>query len=1224
MNVLNANKYVLRITTDGSGCMKKRFLILIFLLALTVFTLSACGTFAEDKRIISVEIESFANYSLYQGDELNLTGAKLRVYYDDNSVEVIDIEREMLSGYDKNKVGTQTVRITCGAVSETAEINVLPLEIQSIELYAAPNNFSVVQGGELDVSGIAIKINYQNKFVILEKITRGMIKGYSASLQPGDHTVTIEYSGFTVPITLTVIEKSIVSISVKTVPDKRQYFQNEETLLPQGLAITVLYDNGSYEDITYSDVIASRFAFSYNFSAVIPASPVTVTYLGEFTAKFTVAVTYPVCTRMAFETVDPQGNKKYTYPVSYSGRSITTLVEGDSINWATGSAHLFFDDGSEMDVALNDSNIYVLMQNPARPTELLDVKSQVYHTPGNFILNIRYANSSFTTPLYVEVHAKTAEEMLLYNTDIITSIDYVEGDTVKIDPIKYNIRYDNGTYLFDYEDKSLWRHLSLVMLSEGSTVVCSYNALNEGRQTISVVSEGVTASIVVNVKPLTVNEIMLTEPTNNYVKKGATAVDLSGGGLYVKYNNNTSSSIGLSFDMVKYYKGTNVSEENRVESFTETGEYTVLITYGDLTAGYIVTASEALPTSIAVKDLPSSAPVFSDFSDIDFNSIKLLVYYEDQGAPTEISANEVELYSYEGNVTGEQTLVFRYFGKTAEYRINVIGRVVNSIEVQAGFAGKTLYAPGETYTPEGLRVIRRFSDGTTSTKEFSGYEVSGNTLWSFILPEDMNTLGDKVVIIRYLGADVKDIELPITVGGEVLSISFNASDADNAKRLNTESRLLVTKNQDINTTGLYIDVLYAGLNEAIRIPLLSGYVSYDKNYDSPNPTRELTISYGGKEAKIEIETVERVLVGIEITENPDCLVYVNGQPLNLKGGYITRTYNDGTQDIVSMDRGDITNDYIENIFDNIVGTADISYKQTVTFTMDGVSTAPERALEITTFKKTGANADITYSDTVSFYGNVKTPRINIYPKIQGFEAPLFELFYKVNGEWVKERPSIPGRYPLRVSVIENEYYLGGDIEEQSLIIIQKIIEIRANNATKFYSEEDPTFTYWTEGDTIVDGVTVNNVLIYNDGVQDKIEIRLVREPGENVQYTATNTLKPYKIRYELVDGDNQNSRYIIQFVEGDFTIAQMTITETLNFSGVNGLVADGTQKFVSVSYVRNGANVLIPASDIIYYNNSTGEKLESAPWVPGTYRAEVSGNYNVEGVREVVFTINER
>ena len=63
-----------------------------------------------------------------------------------------------------------------------------------------------------------------------------------------------------------VLPKTVIKISVKTLPIDRQYFVGDNVQLdPSGLVVHRMYDNGSEDDIAYDDH-PEEFSFNYDFS----------------------------------------------------------------------------------------------------------------------------------------------------------------------------------------------------------------------------------------------------------------------------------------------------------------------------------------------------------------------------------------------------------------------------------------------------------------------------------------------------------------------------------------------------------------------------------------------------------------------------------------------------------------------------------------------------------------------------------------------------------------------------------------------------------------------------------------------------------------------------------------------------------------------------------------------------------------------------------------------
>ena len=87
------------------------------------------------KSITSITMKSNPGKTEYlTGESLNLTGAKITVKYNNGTSEEITVDSSMVSGYDPNKVGSQTVTVTYGGKTTTFKVTVksrIPTSITS-------------------------------------------------------------------------------------------------------------------------------------------------------------------------------------------------------------------------------------------------------------------------------------------------------------------------------------------------------------------------------------------------------------------------------------------------------------------------------------------------------------------------------------------------------------------------------------------------------------------------------------------------------------------------------------------------------------------------------------------------------------------------------------------------------------------------------------------------------------------------------------------------------------------------------------------------------------------------------------------------------------------------------------------------------------------------------------------------------------------------------------
>lgn len=86
-------------------------------------------------RVKELELERMPTKLEYeQGDEIDLSGAALRITYEDDTSTLIALEEDMLVGLDMNKIGTQEVTVRYGDANVTFSILVKEVPVSSISL----------------------------------------------------------------------------------------------------------------------------------------------------------------------------------------------------------------------------------------------------------------------------------------------------------------------------------------------------------------------------------------------------------------------------------------------------------------------------------------------------------------------------------------------------------------------------------------------------------------------------------------------------------------------------------------------------------------------------------------------------------------------------------------------------------------------------------------------------------------------------------------------------------------------------------------------------------------------------------------------------------------------------------------------------------------------------------------------------------------------------------
>lgn len=189
------------------------------------------------RRMVStVELEiPPENYDHVQGQNLKTEGSYLVVTYTDGKVDTIPVTEDMCSGYDRDRVGQQSVTVSAQidgeAVTSTYAVNVREREISRIEITAAPSrNVYYLGDSEVDLNGGELFVTYNNgyserfRMISAGSVLDGLrVVSFDSSAVSARVPVTVEYNGFTASYYVSVQERNVDSYEFVTpVPEQLQ------------------------------------------------------------------------------------------------------------------------------------------------------------------------------------------------------------------------------------------------------------------------------------------------------------------------------------------------------------------------------------------------------------------------------------------------------------------------------------------------------------------------------------------------------------------------------------------------------------------------------------------------------------------------------------------------------------------------------------------------------------------------------------------------------------------------------------------------------------------------------------------------------------------------------------------------------------------------------------------------------------------------------------------
>ena len=266
------------------------------------------------------------------GTKLDFAGATVKVEYDNNTNEVLDVTVDMTTGANINHMGTQTVTVTIDGCSDTFEIKVVPASISGITISTLPNKVVYIEGEKLDTTGLAIVANYTNGSEI--SIASGYtVSGYDAN-KTGEQTITVDFVGKKATFTVTVVEKVLTNIEIQAKPKKLNYVVGEELDLT-GMVVVASYETGEL-------VIIDDYTVS-GFDGTAGSKVITVTYKGK-SASFTVNVAViavekltltklPV--KLAYIENEPLNTEGLIVTATYNDGTVKNVTDYDVVGFSS-------------------------------------------------------------------------------------------------------------------------------------------------------------------------------------------------------------------------------------------------------------------------------------------------------------------------------------------------------------------------------------------------------------------------------------------------------------------------------------------------------------------------------------------------------------------------------------------------------------------------------------------------------------------------------------------------------------------------------------------------------------------------------------------------------------------------------------------------------------------------------------------------------------------------
>ena len=283
------------------------------------------------KQLNRIEVSQMPNKTTYiqNYDELDVTGGKIRLIYNDETTEEIDMTTDMVSGFNNAELGPQTLTVTYEEKIAIFSITILAKQLNRIEVSQMPNKTTYIQNyDELDVTGGKIRLIYNDETTEEINMTTEMVTGFD-NTTVGPQTLTVTYAGETATFNVTILTKQLDSIEIAQQPNKTTYIQNYDELEVTGGKIRLIYNDETTEEIS----MTTEMIRGFNNTTVGPQT-LTVTYEGK-TATFTVTIVEEATAKLDKTDIELNAGEETTLTITTTPdnveRSYTSKVENSSV-----------------------------------------------------------------------------------------------------------------------------------------------------------------------------------------------------------------------------------------------------------------------------------------------------------------------------------------------------------------------------------------------------------------------------------------------------------------------------------------------------------------------------------------------------------------------------------------------------------------------------------------------------------------------------------------------------------------------------------------------------------------------------------------------------------------------------------------------------------------------------------------------------------------------------
>ena len=1077
-----------------------------------------------EDQVTAIRINKTPKTKYKYNENLDVTTGQLEITKGSGTT-TIPITSNMVTGYDKTKLGDQELTVTYGGKTQKYTVNVKDY-VTGISI--TPNAITGTYNDEIEKlindNDISYTVTYAKAGAKSPvALTESMVTGYNKTSLT-DQNLTVTYTdqdtnsytnGKTFTTNLSVkLENEISKVTI-TKPTKTEYNHGDQIDLTGG-KITLTYTDGTTkEEPITSATITEKDGGALNMNPTISEygkdNKVSKTLTLKYTANNGIIGTtsYPITITNTIQSVAIE-----TLPtkVKYNVKETLDTTGGKlKITRATGTTEII-DITKEMISGFDSSK-----ENTKLPLTISYTENGITKTT-TFTVSVEDPITSMVMKTTPKTEYKYGEPLDL-STGVITVVrpsgteekqiteemvtgyeptkigaqeltityggqelkykvnvkDYITG-IILTPPTKVKYEYGEALDLTGGNVQEVMASgvtTSKVALTDNQITISGYNPKQEGAQTIDVTYKGQKEQFGVIVENNIQSIIMKTTPKTEY--RYGEPLNIAGGTIETIRSNGAKETINITSSMVTGYN------PNKI------GKQKITVTYKDKTTSYEVEVKDYIEDIDIVKPNKLVYKI-GEKIDLTDGKVKPIMASKTATTPVAMTNPEVQIEGFDTSTEGAKTIKVTYKGYTKTFGITVIDQT-KSMTIKT-LPNKLEYKYGESL------------DLTGGTLEFK----KGNETQIINITQDM--------ITGYNSKEIGNQTLTVTYQGLTQEFIVNVKDYIAKLEIEKPKKIDYEYGENLDLTGGKLSIITASGKVDEKIDITLAMVSgYDKIKEG---IQTITVKYKGLQGEFQVSVKDKIKA-IALNNEPNKINYKNGEAIDITGATINIVKSSGIKTIP------VTYDMISgyNPQNSGLQVVTVTYEGFKTKFLVSVAVKEKQEQKQEEIKQEDSKA-VIMNKTVIINNNIKEDKQEQLPE-EKVETPINEdKNQNLNTDSTKEKERVTPE--VKDEKINRNKQIAAAIGIAGLILLLLLLFFKRN--VKIYVEENGEFVLGgidkltkkhpeLNIDEYLDGETYpNKVKIHlSDKISEKLdgkEIK-IKHRGKIIKIKVVYEDKPYEI-----------------------------------------------------------------------------------------------------------------